>query len=119
MNILEITPLIWTVTLLGYVIVFSALTLLVVIFTIVPKIHAAQVKKRLKKEGKLTSCESSGECSMEVSGDENAAIAMALYMYFNELHDDESNVITIKKIERRYSPWNSKLYGLNNMNFPK
>lgn len=119
MNILEITSSTWTVTFLGYVIVFAALALLVAIFTIVPKIHAAQVKKRLKKEGKLSSCESSGECSLEVSGDENAAVAMALYMYFNELHDEESNVITIKKIERRYSPWNSKLYGMNNMNFPK
>jgi len=39
---------------------------------------------------------------------------MALHLFMNEMHDEESNVITIKRIERRYSPWNSKIYGLNN-----
>ena len=42
------------------------------------------------------------------------AIAMALHMFYDEVHDDESNVITIKRIERRYSPWSSKIYGTNN-----
>ena len=42
------------------------------------------------------------------------AIAMALHMFYDEVHDDESNVITIKRIERRYSPWSSKIYGINN-----
>lgn len=42
------------------------------------------------------------------------AIAMALHMYYDEAHDNESNIITIKHIERRYSPWSSKIYGLNN-----
>lgn len=43
-----------------------------------------------------------------------AAIAMALHMYYEEAHDTESNVITIKRIERRYSPWSSKIYGIIN-----
>ena len=43
-----------------------------------------------------------------------AAIAMALDMFYDEAHDNESNVITIKRIERRYSPWSSKIYGTNN-----
>jgi hypothetical protein len=42
------------------------------------------------------------------------AIAMALHMYYDEVHDTESNVITIKRIERRYSPWSSKIYGVIN-----
>jgi len=42
------------------------------------------------------------------------AIAMALHLFYDEVHDDESNVITIKRIERRYSPWSSKIYGINN-----
>ncbi len=33
-----------------------------------------------------------------------AAIAMALHMFYDEAHDNESNVITIKRIERLYSP---------------
>lgn len=116
MNLLEVTSLTWTVTLLGYLIVFSALISLVFIFLAVPKIHAAQVKRRLKKEGKIASNEETKESDHEVSGEENAAIAMALYMYFNEMHDEESGIITIKRIEKRYSPWSSKIYGLNNVN---
>ena len=47
--------------------------------------------------------------------DDFAAIATAMHLYFNEVHDVESNVITINKIERRYSPWNAKIFGLNNL----
>jgi hypothetical protein len=42
------------------------------------------------------------------------AMAMALHMFYDEVHDTESNVITIKRIERRYSPWSSKIYGISN-----
>lgn len=42
------------------------------------------------------------------------AIAMALHFFYDEVHDNESNVITIKRIERRYSPWSSKIYGVIN-----
>jgi len=35
-------------------------------------------------------------------------------LFYDEVHDNESNVITIKRIERRYSPWSSKIYGVNN-----
>lgn len=46
---------------------------------------------------------------------EIAAIGMALHLYLNDsVHDNESNVITIKRIQRRYSPWSSKIYSMNN-----
>lgn len=48
------------------------------------------------------------------SGDEIAAIAMALHLYKNELHDSESLTLTINKISRVYSPWSSKIYGIMN-----
>ena len=44
-----------------------------------------------------------------------AAIAMALHLYYADIHDNEAHVMTIKKVERRYSPWNSKIYGINNL----
>ena len=47
-----------------------------------------------------------------VSGAENAAIAMALHLYYADIHDEESDVITIKNIHNRYSPWSSKIYGI-------
>ena len=50
----------------------------------------------------------------EVPNGDIVAIAMALHLFYDEVHDNESNVITIKRIERRYSPWSSKIYGTNN-----
>jgi hypothetical protein len=50
----------------------------------------------------------------EVPTADIVAIAMALHFFYDEVHDNESNVITIKRIERRYSPWSSKIYGINN-----
>ncbi len=52
-----------------------------------------------------------------VSGEVNAAIAMALYMYKNQLHDHEHAVVTINQVSRTYSPWSSKIYGMTR--FPR
>jgi glutaconyl-CoA/methylmalonyl-CoA decarboxylase subunit delta len=50
----------------------------------------------------------------EISGEETAAIALALYLYTEESHDRESGVLTIKRISRAYSPWSSKIYAVRN-----
>jgi hypothetical protein len=50
----------------------------------------------------------------EIPNGDMVAIAMALHLFYDEVHDTESNVITIKRIERRYSPWSSKIYGISN-----
>ncbi|MEG1934724.1 MAG: OadG family protein, partial [Rikenellaceae bacterium] len=58
-----------------------------------------------------------GEVQMmkdEVNGEVIAAIAMALKQYENDLHDIESEVVTINRVARAYSPWSSKIYGVNN-----
>ena len=49
---------------------------------------------------------------LHIPGEINAAIAMALHMHFMEAHDLENTVLTIKQIQKVYSPWSSKLYGL-------
>jgi len=43
----------------------------------------------------------------------NAAIAMTLLELDNEVHDIENTVLTISRTQRPYSPWSSKIYGLN------
>jgi glutaconyl-CoA/methylmalonyl-CoA decarboxylase subunit delta len=63
--------------------------------------------------GKKSSNPSTGDKGQTFNGD-MVAIAMALALYTEDVHDNESNVITIKRIERRYSPWSSKIYGTNN-----
>ena len=41
------------------------------------------------------------------------AIAAAIHLYGEELHDVENTVLTINKVSRTYSPWSSKVHGLN------
>lgn len=49
------------------------------------------------------------------TGELVAAISLALYAYKQELHDRESNIITMQRVTRAYSPWSSKIYGLRQL----
>jgi len=98
-----------TITLVGIMVVFAALALLVVVFIQIPKILYYSTRKKLKKETKKLTVTDE---ELHVSGDVNAAISMALHLFFDEMHDEESNVITIQRVRRVYSPWSSKIYGL-------
>jgi len=40
------------------------------------------------------------------------AIATAIHLFSQEVHDDENYVLTINRIQKPYSPWSSKIYGL-------
>ncbi len=50
--------------------------------------------------------------SAEIHEETAAAIALAIHMYQNDLHDQESFTITLKKVSKIYSPWSSKIYTL-------
>ena len=94
-------------------IVFSALLLLYICFYIISKI-GERVSSRNK-----TKTLSSSETEIHVekghdSGEEIAAIAMALHEHLNA-HDSENTVLTINKVKRAYSPWSSKIYGLRQL----
>lgn len=100
-----------TVAIAGYVIVFLALVLLFTVFNNMPGILRMNLKKLFSKRKNGKDKETSE--MTDLPGEVSAAIAASLYLYFNELHDEESNIVTIKKISKRYSPWSSKIYGLN------
>ncbi len=100
------------ISVVGYLIVFLALILLYLVFTNITKLLNFNLRKRLKAEGKG---EEIKDEDIEISGEVNAAIAMALYLHFEEVHDFESTVLTIKKVQRPYSPWSSKIYGLREL----
>lgn len=52
----------------------------------------------------------------EPNSEEEVAAFMALHLYMSQgRHDRESNVLTIERIQRRYSPWSSKIYSMNNI----
>lgn len=105
-------PQIWVITAVGYSVVFAALIGLIFVFKYMPKVLNMPAKRKRKREGKYK--EESGKEEF-IAGEVNAAIGTALALYFTELHDDESKVITIKRVKRRYSPWSSKIYNMNNV----
>jgi len=105
---LKIDPYGIGMTAIGYVIVFLALLLLYIVFYNLTRFITGNLKRTLKKESHF----SEKEQTLEISGEVNAAIATALYLYYNELHDQENTVLTINRVSRTYSPWSSKIYSL-------
>ena len=95
-------------TVIGYVVVFLALLFLYIVFSNLTKLLNLNLKRVLKREGKIEEVKK----DLSISGEVNAAIAMAIHLYFAEMHDNENTVLTINKVSRTYSPWSSKIYGL-------
>ncbi len=94
-------------------VVFLALILLYLIFKHTKGLYTLDMKTLFrKKDPAVIAAPVSRE---EISGEVNAAIAMALHMYVGALHDHEETVLTIKRVARTYSPWSSKIYGLRNV----
>ena len=69
-------------------------------------------KRRLRRQLRKRGAESGVIEDLTITGEVSAAISTALHLFFNEMHDDEKTVITIKKISSRYSPWSSKIYNV-------
>lgn len=92
-------------------VVFSALLVLYRLFKLTARLvqKPIRIKLRNSKGAKVEAVEEGAE---EVPGEVFAAISAALYFYETEKHDQESTVLTIERVSRRYSPWSSKLYGL-------
>jgi len=96
-------------TFIAMSVVFFALALLFVVYKNMGRIFLRRTRKKISSETKEVSSE---EYEDEISGEINAAIALALYFYKSELHDIEDTVLTIRKVSRNYSPWSSKIYSL-------
>ncbi len=92
-------------------VVFSSLALLSLIFRNINKVYNLNLKalfRRRRKEEEVAVVKT-GE---EIPGDVAAAIALALHLYQQQIHDNENTVLTIQRVSRLYSPWSSKIYGL-------
>ena len=94
------------ISITGYTIVFFALLLLFYSFVLVSKFLQFNIKKKLIKLGKMPHI--TDDQSFEIPGQVVAAIALTIYLS-QELHDDESNLLTIIKASKIYSPWSSKI----------
>jgi sodium pump decarboxylase gamma subunit len=90
----------WLVTGVGFAMVFCVLVLLIfivklfgVIFTHKPKAQPAAA--------------AAAAPAAEVGEEDMVAIAYALHTFYN-MHDEESDVLTIRHDDVPYSPWNQK-----------
>lgn len=115
---LSITTADITLAITGYTIVFLVLLSLYLVFHNLPKVlgsviyvqkRAIRLRDQIMKEDRVEN-----DKPGVLTGQETAAIAMALHLYLYQRHDDEDVKFTIQKIKKTYSPWSSKIYGVMN-----
>lgn len=99
-------------TIMSMCVVLLALIVLSILFMCFGKVSSS-FQSRKKKEAHDNNPLTSGETSdAPDSGETIAAIALALDEYFGGKHDIEDTILTIKRMRRAYSPWNSKIYNM-------
>ncbi len=96
------------ISIVGIIIVFTALFVLYKVFQWISLAISINLRQKLRRQGKIAEGDSD---NLMIPADHSAAIAMALYLC-NDLHDEESNVLTIESVTRIYSPWSSKYYNM-------
>ena len=100
-------------------VVFLALLMLYLVFRQLGAQMLAIQKRRSQKpvekpsEKKIEPKRESVSSNAAISEGVYAAIAAAIHLYSEEIHDVENTVLTINKVSRTYSPWSSKIHGLN------
>jgi Na+-transporting methylmalonyl-CoA/oxaloacetate decarboxylase gamma subunit len=93
-------------------VVFFSLILLYIAFKIVGSTAVKLTNRNAMKAHGITDKAEAKEKLGTGSGEEYAAIAMAMHEYMNDVHDIEDMILTIDKVKRTYSPWSSKIYTL-------
>ena len=106
---------VWMVTGLGFCMVIALLVVLIFILKLLGAVVSSAVKAPKAAQPKAIAQAPTAQAAPAAASadDDLAAIAMALHLYFNGVHDVEPTEIHIKRVER--SGWNSKLYGMNNL----
>lgn len=97
--------------LVGFLIVFFVLVLMIGVMKAMGYFFTHQRKAKVVAAGGSIEDDDHAISDAEIV----AAIAVALKLYKSDLHDRESEVITINRITRAYSPWNSKIHGLTQL----
>lgn len=91
------------------IIIFLIITVYILFFTVIPAI-----RRMFNKSGNTgKSAAGSKKKDTDIPAGDSAAIAAAIFLFMDEIHDNENRVVTIKRVSRTYSPWNSKIYGVN------
>ncbi|MCM1290921.1 MAG: OadG family protein [Prevotella sp.] len=101
------------ITIIAMCVVIAALVILSILFLCFGKISSKIMsRKKLAAQG-LTKEDATDHHKDVDSGEVIAAIATALAQHFNTNgHDMEDTILTIRRMKRAYSPWNSKIYNM-------
>ncbi len=111
-------PHVWLITIVGFVMVFVLLVVLILLMNVFGVVMKPRVKAPKPKEARDSGVAVQQRIKSEgitLTGNAMAAIAMSLHLYYSGVHDEEPSSVTTKKVDRRYSPWSSKIYGINNL----
>lgn len=105
----------FAITIMAMCIVLFALVVLSILFLIFGKASSSmQSKKKLEAHG-LSKDDADNTHDELDSGEVIAAIGLALAQHFDSTHDIEDTVLTIRRMKRAYSPWNSKIYNMREL----
>lgn len=105
MRMKEIDPHGWTLSLVAVIVVFSALVILYLIYTLSGNIFTGKFKRSPRTKVKAGAPDGATAAAIAMalrqygsSAEEMAAIAAALHLYLSEsVHDTEPGIITIKR----------------------
>lgn len=103
----------FALSIMAMCIVFLALLVLCICFYIINRIGINIAARNKMRATGHESVEGSVRPAHD-SGEEIAAIAMALHDHLNA-HDQEQTVLTINKVKKAYSPWSSKIYNMRQL----
>lgn len=97
-------------------IVFATLLMLFLVFNNIGRLFRAHAANKSKTSTAVSPTDALKPKKHTHTGEEIAAIVAAVHFYNLENSDDADAKLTITRISKRYSPWSSKIYGLNNFN---
>ena len=104
------------ITIIAMTIVIVALVLLCILFMIFGKIFSTLLTRRKMKTQGVAVGDTDEKGSPD-SGEVIAAISAALSEHFHNSaqHDIERTILTLRRMKRAYSPWNSKIYNIRHV----
>lgn len=105
------------ITIISMCIVIGVLAVLSILFYIFGNISSwfiSRKKKQTAKSKSIAASEASGKATPD-SGEVIAAISAALAQHFATDHDMQDTILTIRRMRKSYSPWNSKIYNMRQL----
>lgn len=95
--------------LIAMAVVFSALIVIYLMLKLFARMNKNKVKKPLSTVSpEKAPAPAATAADGNISGEELAAITMALHLHLDSSHDQESEIITINQQSAHYSPWSQK-----------